>query len=799
MQHETPTATTDGRTELVSFMVGASSPQPSKPLRPTDLEALWNGSPQAIQSVDRIAAGAPDPDESMYWKVVVYVDAPLTTVQGFHRATKLLRQRAEQLTALGPVTVVVADPQPQIHGSQIAKAALLERSLEDLREAALGLGELVWLRQRFSMDGSAESSEIDAIEALRREAELLEQRRIDLLRSARELASAGPKLLLLIQDGFDANPRHFYAPESAISLREDPTIEPRISDVAQTLASEGWVVVPLALAPDRDLLSDPFSPLVAMAEMTGGELVRGRRQLVSALDRLAASYWVTLRVAVEAPFEGGRIEVRELASGRRLVAPGWISATTTPGRQVADSAAPEDRPELAFEMEPQGPAIELLRPPGLDISGPTRFRVIAAHHRVDRVDFWRNGKLVGSDRRAPYEVVLDLDPRAETVDARAFDVNGTELGNDRVVVNELHAAPELAISTSIADASHRWLEIEALVGNADEAPERVDFYFNERRTHSLSQPPFVVQVDSDELDRRDFVRVVAIFPDGSEVESATMAMSETPIDELDVNTIEILATVTSKRREEIPDLESADFVVHGAAGPVSIDQFSRSDHLPLAIGLLLDTSDSMNHVIESVGLAAEQFFDQALGPEDVAFVVDFDTRPKLALPPTSDTTELMRSIRGLQARGDTALYDSIAFALQQFEPEARRKALIVITDGLDSARGLLPGSCIEQARQYGVPVYLIVIGSPPSPRDRRQVFFTGTIARQTGGRIFYLTNLENLDQIYSHISTELRSQYLFAVSTDRTLSPKELEEIRIEVLRKDLNVRAVLASQHHDS
>jgi VWFA-related protein len=788
-------------TPRASFTISWPSGPEDGLIDPSAIRVSWTDHPQIVVGIERLATGDDSGESSSPWEVVVYFDAPLLTAEGFRRATDLLARQAPGLVGLGPVSVVLADPTPHTYSTSTTDALLLRQVLEDLEEESVGLGELIWLRDRYLTDRDSSDPSLASIEGLRRETELLRRQRVTLLQWLEPTSTFAPRVVVLVQDGFDLNPRSFYLSQTGDTYLEDPRLEPRNRGLAQTLAAEGWVVVPLSLGSKPAVFSDPLAPLNEMAEITGGTVVRTRRQLGTVVEDLATRYLVTLQWSDLSRAGPGPLEVRDSSTNQTLIAASWLSPVPTPVRQALGSENP-----LADSIKDARPTrsrsvIELLQPPGLTVSGPTRFQAIAAHRRVARVDFWHDDEWVASVRRAPYSSVIDLGPELEihTVRAVAFDASGNELGEDRVELNDHQTPPQVFIASLSDDASKRRLEVQAVVEPGHKKPTRIDFYLNDTLSSSISSPPYEARIGYKDLSPQDFVRIVAHYEDGSSAETARMARALTPIDELDVNTIEILATVTSKQRAKLPELDQSDFVVHSDGSPVVIDHFSRSDHLPLAMGLLLDTSDSMNEVIESVGRAAEQFFEQALGPEDVAFVVDFDTRPKLTRAATGDTEDLIRSIRSLQARGNTALYDSIAFSLQQFDADARRKALIVVTDGLDSTSRLLPRRCIEQARHYGVPIYLIVIGSPPTPNDRRQVLFTDAIARQTGGRTFFLTNLDRLDQVYSQISTELRSQYMFAVTTDRTLSPKELEKIKVEVLRKDLSVRAILASQQQGS
>ena len=211
--------------------------------------------------------------------------------------------------------------------------------------------------------------------------------------------------------------------------------------------------------------------------------------------------------------------------------------------------------------------------------------------------------------------------------------------------------------------------------------------------------------------------------------------------------------------------------------------------------LTIDTSESMQEILEDAREAGERFFSNALSTDDEAFVVDFNNLPRLARQTTSDPDQLKQSLAGLEARGDTALYDAIVFALQQFERSSGRRALVVVTDGEDSASFYQPAECVRQARLHGVPVYLIVLGSPPDPSRDPSLLRNLMIAERSGGEVYYISDLDDLSKIYDQIVSELRRQYFLAFNAGHTLTPEELDQIEIEVVPKGVSVRTLLASQ----
>ena len=193
-----------------------------------------------------------------------------------------------------------------------------------------------------------------------------------------------------------------------------------------------------------------------------------------------------------------------------------------------------------------------------------------------------------------------------------------------------------------------------------------------------------------------------------------------------------------------------------------------------------------------------------LASEDRAFIVDFDTRPRVAQRLTGDVTVLLRSLGSLTAGGATAIYDAASFSLNQFEREPGRRALVLLTDGHDQGSSLNAAHCAREARRLGVPLYILVLSPevnlptlyPRNPHRPRSVDFQlEALARETGGRLFFIEQMDGLGRAYAQINAELRSQYLLAFSTPEALSRQELDALKVEVEGKGLKVRTVTLSR----
>ena len=214
--------------------------------------------------------------------------------------------------------------------------------------------------------------------------------------------------------------------------------------------------------------------------------------------------------------------------------------------------------------------------------------------------------------------------------------------------------------------------------------------------------------------------------------------------------------------------------------------------MPLLLGLLIDTSESMWVLMPDTKKAASKFLADTLKDDDQAFLVDFSTKPHLAQAATGDLLQLLRSFSTLEASGATALYDSIVFSLSQLQDAPGRRALVLLTDGQDYGSRFGPRRCIEYARELGVPVYIVSLAGLYADRRLPRVNDLEGIIGGSGGRIYYITQPEQLDQAYAQINAELRSQYVLAFGTDHPLTPDELKSIEVEVHRPGAVARIVV-------
>jgi len=283
-----------------------------------------------------------------------------------------------------------------------------------------------------------------------------------------------------------------------------------------------------------------------------------------------------------------------------------------------------------------------------------------------------------------------------------------------------------------------------------------------------------------------------------------------------VNLVDVLFTVLDRRNKLVPNLEKQDFKVLDDNFAQDIRYFSRQSDLPLRIGMLLDTSNSIRDRIKFEQDAANNFLFSVLRHgKDEAFVMTFDDEPQVVQAFTSDTGKLRDQILRTRAGGGTAVYDAIYAACDQElshpprppgdQPDVVRRVMILISDGEDNLSTHTRAEAIEMAQRSSVVIYTIststqwvTLDDPSKERtgNRKYHLTDGdkilqALAEETGGRAFYPYHVDDLDQSFQDIGDELRNQYSIAYNPSTHALDGRYHKIRIDVPEhKGYQVRA---------
>ena len=266
-------------------------------------------------------------------------------------------------------------------------------------------------------------------------------------------------------------------------------------------------------------------------------------------------------------------------------------------------------------------------------------------------------------------------------------------------------------------------------------------------------------------------------PNSASVASASASDSTSsagrPVFKSGVDLVGLNVTVTDKRQRYIPGLDKEQFQILEDGVPQDVTFFAAAT-VPLDLAILLDTSASMGSKIEVVRQAATGFVHH-IHPGDRASIVSFNNTVRVLETFTDDLGALDRAIRQTSAYGTTSLHNAIYIALKEFTKhvkdvgEVRRHAIVVLSDGQDTASLISSDDVLDLAKRSGVGIYTIALKSQyealllqSAARSRAHAeadYDMKTLARETGARSFFPLEIAELQGVYGQIADELSHQY----------------------------------------
>jgi Ca-activated chloride channel family protein len=257
------------------------------------------------------------------------------------------------------------------------------------------------------------------------------------------------------------------------------------------------------------------------------------------------------------------------------------------------------------------------------------------------------------------------------------------------------------------------------------------------------------------------------------------------------------ATVLGGKGRPIRDLEAAEFRLFEDHVPQEIRVFNAAEREPVSIAFLLDLSGSMRQPGRlDEAKAAIRFFAASVTAEDRLALIGFaDRQVDWITDFTADRERFLARLDVQEGFGQTALYDAVAAAPRLVDDRTRgRKAIVLITDGVDNASHMDTFRALRLAREVSVPIYAIGFTSRPS--ELRAKGSMQTVLRvlelfsaETGGAMFAVHEPAELALAVRRIAEELRYQYLIGYYPSRRLWDGTYREVRLETTRRGLDVR----------
>jgi Ca-activated chloride channel family protein len=252
--------------------------------------------------------------------------------------------------------------------------------------------------------------------------------------------------------------------------------------------------------------------------------------------------------------------------------------------------------------------------------------------------------------------------------------------------------------------------------------------------------------------------------------------------------VSLPVTVTGRGDTLVTDLRRDQFEVLEDGKPQTLTYFATgaSPDVPLHLGLLLDTSGSMQKDLAGAATAAIRFVNTLEEARDVTFV-DFADEVRVSRFSPGSYSHLFERIRGNKADGYTALYDAVAMYLASAEEQDGQKVLLLYTDGADSRSETTFGELVEMLRLSQVMVYVIGYLENQSSTERSiQQMRMNDVARQTGGHAFYPAggrngNKDEIDRIYARILEELKSRYTLGYVSTNPRADGTYRKVQVKV------------------
>jgi Ca-activated chloride channel homolog len=271
---------------------------------------------------------------------------------------------------------------------------------------------------------------------------------------------------------------------------------------------------------------------------------------------------------------------------------------------------------------------------------------------------------------------------------------------------------------------------------------------------------------------------------------------QTPAFRAGIDIVSLNVTVTDGVNHYVTDLEESDFQIFEDSVKQEITFFSRRQQ-PIALSLLLDSSASMEDKLPTLQTAASNFV-RRLRPNDIAQVIDFDSRVDVRQMFTGNQTDLITAIDRIASGGSTSLHNAIYIALKELrkvravtEQDIRRQALVVFSDGEDTSSLVSFDEVLDLAKRSETSIYAIALRGPDVQTKgfREAEYVMKTLALETGGRSFFPAKIEDLSGVYSQIADELASQYTIGYTSKNPRRDGAWRRIDARVTRPNATAR----------
>lgn len=284
----------------------------------------------------------------------------------------------------------------------------------------------------------------------------------------------------------------------------------------------------------------------------------------------------------------------------------------------------------------------------------------------------------------------------------------------------------------------------------------VTFFADGAKVCAVAAPPFECQWDAGARIRSHQIRVVAALKNGERLVQTVTTRKLEYVENVDVDVVQITAVVTDDHGRFVPGLKQKDFEVKEDGLVQKISSFS-DEHTPLELVTAIDVSSSVTDALPAMKIAATRFLG-GLEATDQATVLGFNDSVYTLARRTTDQAMRERAIGRLRAWGGTALYDAIVHAIDVLGRQTGRRAIVMFTDGDDQNSHAPMATAIAQVEGSDAMIYAVGQGRAVHSKELQKLL--QRIATTSGGRAFFSSTAEKLDETFAEILDDLHHQYL---------------------------------------
>lgn len=267
--------------------------------------------------------------------------------------------------------------------------------------------------------------------------------------------------------------------------------------------------------------------------------------------------------------------------------------------------------------------------------------------------------------------------------------------------------------------------------------------------------------------------------------SASRASAQSQGIHIEVDLVNILASVTDRESRPIPSLPASAFEVYDDGVKQKIDIFEAETHLPLDLALMIDSSMSTKLDFPLQREAAARFIQKIVRASDTLSVFSFDDKVKPLTDFSSNVPHLQQAVRNIKIGAGTAMYDAVylgSSSLEKQKPD-RRRVLVLVTDAGESTSRASYETARNEAIRSGAMLYTVCLRPMKSESGRNTAgeHALQSITEMTGGAMFFPDDASQLDNIFEQINRELRTQYRIGYYPERKPGGGSIRKIELKV------------------